>query len=366
MIIKNVTIINPERTINNADIFVENNTIMDIKEKEGQGDFYLVPGFIDTHIHGIYNMDVMDGTAELSKISKKLAKLGTTSFMPTAMTNDWEILKNSLSKMAKNKKWYSRNLGFHLEGPFISTEKKGAHKTEFLKQANKTNLNQLIKASESNLKKLSFDPKMVSLKMLKEIQDKEIIASIGHSAVDLKTAQKYFANGCYSICHLWNAMSGIDSRNPGLLQAALMDQNSYVEMIFDLVHISEQTIKFTTQIKDINKIIAVSDAIKPAYYKDGDSVSGGLEITKKAKLITLKNTKTIAGSGIVIHDAFINLVKIGYSLNDAIKICSTNSAKYLKLDNLGQIEKGFLADFVILDKNNLKIKEVYIDGKKVK
>ncbi|TDV22703.1 N-acetylglucosamine 6-phosphate deacetylase [Mycoplasmopsis mustelae] len=365
-IIKNVKIINPNKIIECANILIQNNKIKDIIITNNKPEFIVVPGFIDTHIHGFYNYDIMQGQKAVEIISRKLALKGTTAFMPTLMTNKWEVILDALKNVSKNKKWVSRNLGLHLEGPFIGPSKKGAHKPEYLKKASLKDINTLYQASQQKLIKVSFDPLMVGLKEFLHMKKLGIIGSIGHSNVDMHLANKYFENGCFSVCHAWNAMSGIDSRNPGLLQASLMNQNVYLEIIFDLLHISKESLTFTFINKGYDKIIAISDAIKPAYYKNGENISGDIAVVKKGLKITLKDSKTIAGSGICIHDAFKNLIKIGVHPCDVVKMTSYNSAKYLNLDNqLGKIQKNYLADLVLMD-TKYRIKHVYINGQKIK
>lgn len=365
MLIKNVKIVNHDKTINNADILIEKGRIKEIIEKKGTAKYLAVPGFIDTHIHGFFNEDVMNGSQSCEIISRELAKNGVTSFMPTAMTNDWEIILKSLSEIAKTEKWVSKSLGIHIEGPFIGESKKGAHRKEWLKVATNELIDQMYYASETQLKKISFDPLNVPLEVMKHMIELGIIPSIGHSSADFQKSQLYFSNGCNSVCHLWNAMSGVDSRNPGMVQASLYNEKPYVELICDLKHIAAETLLFTIKNKGADKIICVSDAIKPAYYKDGDNISGGIPVTKNGLLITLKGTNTIAGSGISIHDAFRNLVSLGVPLQDVVKMTSYNSAIYLKRNDIGRIEEKKIADIVIMDKNTYDIQEVYISGKKV-
>ncbi|MGZ9800584.1 N-acetylglucosamine-6-phosphate deacetylase [Mycoplasma sp. AC1221] len=365
MKIENVKIINYNNIIDCADIYIKDHKIQKIIPNQNQAKYIAVPGFIDTHIHGFYNYDVMEGSDAVSAISKKLAQHGTTAFMPTLMTNQWQNILDVLDDVSKNAKYVARNLGLHLEGPFIANAKKGAHKFEYLKKPTVSDIEQLINASQNTLRKISFDPDVVDIEVFKQMQKHNIIGSIGHSATDFETTSKFFDNGCKSVCHLWNAMSGIDSRNPGLLQAALMNENTYVEMIFDLFHICKQSIWFTIKNKGFDKIIAVSDAIKPAYYKDGENISGDIPVIKDGLKITLKDSNTIAGSGISIHDAFKNLLSINVKSCDAVKMTSYNAAKYLGLNKkLGKIRTGYLADIVLMD-YNWNIKSVYIDGKKV-
>ncbi|WP_036458657.1 N-acetylglucosamine-6-phosphate deacetylase [Mycoplasma leonicaptivi] len=367
-IINDVKIINHNQTINCADIYIQDEKIVKIVPNNNTATQIAVPGFIDTHIHGFMGYDVMEGEQATKMISKHLAQHGTTSFMPSAMTNEWNVILESLKNISKNQEWYSKNLGLHIEGPFIGTKKNGAHKPEFLKKCSIDSIDVLYNASNKQLKKISLDPDQIDKDTFLYTQDKlNIIGSIGHSNTSYQTAQEFFDLGCYSVCHLWNAMSGIDSRKPGLLQASLLNKNVYTEMIFDLLHISKESLDLTFRLKGFDHIIAVSDAIKPAYAPDGDSISGGIPITKKGLKITLKGTDTIAGSGITIHDAFKNLIKIGVSFENAVKLTSYNSAKYLKLENeIGVISQNYFADIVLLNPKTLELENVYINGEQIK
>ncbi|WP_036452588.1 N-acetylglucosamine-6-phosphate deacetylase [Mycoplasma buteonis] len=366
MKINNVKIVNFDSTIENANITFEDGIITEIEEIKGTPEAILVPGFIDTHIHGFYNHDVMDGISDLEIVSQKLAENGTTSFMPTAMTRSWSEILNSLNQMSKAKKFTARNLGLHIEGPFIGEAKKGAHKTEYLLKGTEKRIERMYLESRNKLKKISFDPTVVSLDVMKYMLKLDIIPSIGHSAATFELSKEFFDNGCTSVCHLWNAMSGVDSRNPGMLQAALMNENAYVELICDLFHVSKESILFTIHNKGVDKIMCISDAIKPAYYEDGDNISGNIPVTKEGLAIYLKGTKTIAGSGIALIDAFRNLIKIGISLEDAVAMTSYNAAKYLKKDKLGYISKDKFADFVLLEPKEFKILNVYINGNEIR
>lgn len=366
MIIKDVEIYNANSHIPCADIHIKDGKITKIISKNNKSKKFAVPGFIDTHIHGLFNHDVMEGKNAVEIISKHLSYNGVTSFMPTAMTNSWEQICNSLQEISLAESCGSKILGIHIEGPFIGEAKKGAHKKEYLLKGTKPRIKMLMKAANNKLKKISFDPKMVNVNLLNFLKENDIIASIGHSDADYNLAKSFFDNGCYSVCHLWNAMSGIDSRKPGILEATLNSEGVYAEMILDLFHICAESIKFTIKNIGIDNVIAVSDAIKPAYFFDGDNISGDIPVEKKGLKIVLKGTNTIAGSGITLIDAFKNIVSLGYSMNDAVKVTSYNTAKYLKRVDLGRIEVGATADIVILNKSTLDVNTTFIDGKEVK
>lgn len=362
MTIKNVQIVNYDNIIECADIEFKNGVITKITKNYNDFKYKIIPGFIDTHVHGFMNYDCMEGTHATEMMSKNLAKNGVTTFLPTAMTQDWKIILKALNNIAKAKSIGARIAGIHIEGPFIGEAQKGAHKTEFLRQATPDLINQLSNASNNKLRKISYDPLMTGLDSVKQMLDNNIIPSIGHTACDYNLANQHLANGALCICHLWNAMSGVHHRNPGLAQASLMDKDVMAELIIDLFHVSPQTIKFSIANKGIDKIMAISDAIKPAYYQDGDSVSGGIPISKKGKQIFLKGTNTIAGSAITIYDAFQNLLELGYDIKHAVRMTSYNAARNTNLEQVGYLDAGYYADFVMLDQNNQLVK-VFVNGK---
>ena len=157
-------------------------------------------------------------------------------------------------------------------------------------------------------------------------------------------------------------MSGNDSRSPGVLSAAL-EKSEFAEIICDLNHVSPQSINIAN--KCIPKLYAVSDCIAAGGLKDGDYVFANSKISKKNDKITLINSSTLAGSGINMHKTFLNLLNIDYSPQEAVAMTSYNASNYLKLNDLGLLKEGYKSNFLVLDKN-YNIKEIYLNGKKIK
>lgn len=365
MLIKNVKIVNHNQIIECADIEFSKK-ITKITPTKNKAQYLLVPGFIDTHIHGFMNKDVMDSSAAVEDISLNLARNGITSFMPTAMTASWENIQIALKNIALAKCQGAKNIGIHIEGPFIGEAKKGAHKLEWLRRATREDILEMLNSSNHQLKKISYDPLMVEEKLVPFMVQIDIMPSIGHSAASYDQAMKYYDLGSTNTCHLWNAMSGIDSRKPGILEASLERHDVYSELIVDFHHICQESIVFTLNHKDINHLMCVSDAIRPAYGPDGKSISGGINIEKHGLTIYLEGTTTIAGSGICLHDSFKNLASLDLDYRDIVKLTSYNAAKAHNLKDRAQIKANKLADLVLMDLKTLDIKEVYIDGQKVK
>tara|TARA_B100001175_G_C19408642_1_gene589939 strand:+ start:22 stop:537 length:516 start_codon:yes stop_codon:yes gene_type:complete len=161
--------------------------------------------------------------------------------------------------------------------------------------------------------------------------------------------------------HLYNAMSGNNTRSPGVLSAAMLD-GKYAEIICDLKHVSKQGIRIAS--KCISNLYAVTDSIGAAGLKDGDYQFANTQITKKEGKITLTNSSTLAGSIIDMYDTFLNLLNIKYSINEAVAMTSFNASKYLELENIGKIKEGYIANFLVLDKN-YKLLDVYLNGKNI-
>lgn len=361
MLLKNIKIINHDEIIKNSDIEIENGKIKRILTKDGEASLIAVPGFIDTHIHGFVGYDSMDGKKAIETISKELGKRGTTAFFPTLMTSSMENILRKIREATEAKSIGSEIVGLHLEGPFISLEKKGAHDEKYITKASDDNLEKLISNANGLLKKITVAPESISKEQIKILLDGGVMPSLGHSNIDALTASQYIEEGSLSATHLWNAMSGVQNRKPGLVEASLNSDKLFAELICDLVHVDEDAIKLAIKSKTPNRIIAVTDAIRPAGLKDGDFESGGLDITKKGKLITLKGTSTIAGSGATMMDNFETLVMLGYDIKDVVAMTSTNAAKLFDLTDMGNIKEGKKANINLLDKKG-KLKEVYIKG----
>ena len=160
-------------------------------------------------------------------------------------------------------------------------------------------------------------------------------------------------------------MSTITNRRSGIVQELLLNNRAVAELICDFAHVVPETLKFTIDLKKPQNIIAVSDSIKPAKANLKESVSGGYKIIKDGIYLKLKKTGTIAGGNSVMLDNFKNIIQLGYSINQAVMMCSYNPAKHFNLKKLGQIKIGNEADLLILDPN-LKLENVYIAGKKIK
>ena len=365
MKIENVRIVNHDKTIENATITIENSKITNIEETKGKAKLIAVPGFIDTHMHGFVGYDFMDGGKETQEITKALGQHGTTTVFATAMTGKWEKVIESLKTLSTVKTEGTKIGGIHLEGPFIALKKKGAHDANYLLEPTIKNIQEIIDASNGMLRKITIAPEILTKEVAEILLKNNVAISLGHGAANAVETRQAIALGARSVTHLWNAMTSVENRNPGMVEVFLQEDLIYTELITDLVHVDEEAISLTVKTKTPNKIVIVSDAIRPAGMKDGKFKSGGLDIVKKGSTITLDGTDTIAGSASTIHSNFKNMIELGYNMNDVVRMSSYNAAHSLGLEGLGEIKVGAIGDIVVMDEE-LNIKTVYINGKETK
>lgn len=355
------------------DIVVENNVIKEVNSEIGSckynlptidlssGDF-VVPGFIDIHIHGSQGADVMDGDVDaLDVISKSIYKHGVTSYLATTMTATNEDILKSMQAVAK----YTSNthhqcakiIGIHLEGPFISPGKIGAQNPNYLQGADVDKLANWHSASNGLIKKITIAPEIANAdKVIQYCNTQNIISSIGHTSCTMAQALNAIKNGCSHATHLFNAMTPIEHRNPGAANALLMSKKVLAELIVDGIHLHPDTVKFTHEIKGSGNIALVTDAMSAQGAGEGVFDLGGQKVIVKNGEARLENG-VLAGSVLTMNKALDNMIKFsGCSLHDAVKMTSTNQAKSLGFKK-GLIKVGYDAEFVVLDKD-YQIKQV--------
>ncbi|MGL5640474.1 MAG: N-acetylglucosamine-6-phosphate deacetylase [Mycoplasmoidaceae bacterium] len=338
-----------------GDIHIEDGKIKKIIEKskkENKNKNYCLPGFIDQHTHGGYGVSFdhlsKENFYELDTLGKKLSNEGVCGIFLTTVTQD---LKNILTLGNVLKKKNEIILGWHIEGPFISINKKGAHNEKFIKSIDSKILKEIN--NTNNLKKIiTIAPEIKeNMSVIKNNKIKNIYFSIGHSNASYEVCEKAVDNGCSQFTHLYNAMSGFDHRNPGIVNFALDSEKTFVELIADGVHVNDSVLKETYKISKPERIIVVSDSLSPKGLKNGKYHLGSLEIDKKNNQCFLANSNTLAGSTMKYIDIVKHFHKVtNCSFNEIVKISSYNTCKQFNIKNYGRIKKGVKAKLIILDK----------------
>ncbi|MED7819112.1 MULTISPECIES: N-acetylglucosamine-6-phosphate deacetylase [unclassified Francisella] len=357
----------------NKDIVVKNNVIHAVVKQVKVTEFnlpvinltsddFVLPGFIDIHIHGSKGADVMDGDVDaLELISKSIYKQGVTSYLATTMTAPNEqILKSMDAIKSFNNRSYNDSakiVGVHLEGPFISPGKIGAQNPNYLQEADVNKLANWHTACDNLIKKITIAPEIKNAnKVIEFCNSKNIVSSIGHTNCTMAQALDAIENGCTHATHLFNAMSPIEHRNPGAATALLMSKKVLAELIVDGIHLHPDMVKFTYEIKGSNNIALITDAMSAQNAGEGIFELGGQKVIVKNGQARLENG-VLAGSVLTMNKALENVIKFtSCTLHDAVKMSSTNQAKSLGLKK-GHIKVGFDAEFVVLDKN-YQVKQV--------
>ena len=313
---------------------------------------YVSPGLIDVHIHGCMGFDVMDSDYNAIKVmSERIAKNGVTSFLPTTMTMDQKRICKSLD----NIRTYMRQdlegaqvLGAHLEGPFVNSRYKGAQNGDFIIVPcwefiqNYIDVIRLVTyAPECDIDFVFTDAVLATKANIK--------LSIGHSAAKYTEACKAITRGCSHITHLFNAMSPLNHRDPGVVGAALMN-DVFVELIADKVHVNPELFQFVLDNKGENKIVLITDSMRAGCMNDGDYDLGGQAVRVKDGAARLHDD-TLAGSVLSLNDAVRNFYEnSNASISSAIKMASLNPAKSIGMDNQkGSLEIGKEADIALFD-----------------
>ncbi len=334
------------------------NKITKINSETENNEDLIIPGFIDPHCHGAIGADTMQGYEAINKMSLFHLEHGTTSILPSTWTSTISHTKNALKNIKSNNR-AGNIFGIHLEGPFINPKKLGAQPALSIEPSIEF-LDEILDIAD--VRTITIAPELNGMEsFIKYLDSKKIGIQFGHSLASSECCTKYMDKYNISFTHLYNAMSGNDHRNPGVLSAALA-YGTYAEIICDKLHVSSEAIKIAK--KSINKLYAVTDSVSVNGLQDGEYKLFNNDIVKKGNTIKLKNNNTLAGSVVTMYDIFINLIELGYDLNEAVEMTSSNAAEFLNLDNVGHIKENYLSNFIVLDKK-YKIKDIYLKGEKV-
>lgn len=366
LLLKNAKIVLKDRVIE-GDILTADGIIRDIidrkspvkaetLEAENSIDLdgkYVVPGFIDVHIHGSNGADAMDGTAEaLKTISSYIATKGTTKFLATTLTSSKEELINVLKIAAdlQNKELDGATIfGVHMEGPYFDIEYKGAQNEKYMKPATEKEIKDYLDVKPGLVKMMSLSPHTEqSIETVKFLKENGVIVSVGHSAAKFNDVMKAVDAGLSHSTHTFNGMRGINHREPGVAGAVLISDKINAEVIFDKVHIHPEIVRLMIKAKGTDKVVCITDAMAATGLPNGDYKLGELDVYVKDGEARLKSNDSLAGSVLTLDKAFRHVIELGYPIYEAVKLTSTNAAVEFGL-NAGAIEVGKEADFAILD-----------------
>lgn len=371
------------KTIKDINIVLEDNiifgditfsdTIKNIHYKSGEvkGASYIVPGFIDVHIHGSASHDAMDASFEAIKgMAQSLLKEGTTAFLPTTMTQSSKnielAVKNIYEYTKTNPKDEARILGIHLEGPYMNKAAAGAQPLKYIKAPNLDEFKRWQKASGNLIKKVSYAPENAgAIAFTRYLKEEGIIPSIAHTKATYEIVKEAMDAGASSLTHTYNAMTSLHHRNVGVVGAGLLHPELSCELIYDRIHVLKEAAEILIKAKGSRGVILITDSMRNKGMPEGISELGGQVVYIKNNEARLEDG-TLAGSILKMINGYQHLIEdFSLSLVEASHMASLNPAFELGVDHLyGSIKENKKADLLILD-SKYQLKETIIDGKTV-
>ncbi len=334
------------------------------------GDNKIVPGFIDTHIHGGYGFDTNDGDQDgLRMLQKRLPEEGVTGFLPTTVTQSEEVLTKALLNVAaveKEPQSGTRILGIHFEGPYLNVAFKGAQPEEHIVTPDLEQFKRYQEAANGLIKVITIAPEQdPDHTLTRYLAETGVVASIGHSAATYQQALEAVANGAKSFTHVYNGMSRFNHRELNLVGAAFRFEDVFGEIIVDGNHSSFDAVNVFMRNKGKERVVLITDALicKGAEIGSEWTLGGHPIVLGEDGAAYLKGTTSLSGSTLKTNVGVKNIIeKVGLSWDWAIAAASTNPARLLNMDDRkGYLRVGYDADIVVLD-NNYDVVATYVMG----
>jgi N-acetylglucosamine-6-phosphate deacetylase len=322
----------------------------------------ILPGFIDTHVHGGGGRDTMEGGDAIDCIARLHVRHGTTSLLATTMTAplpDVEFAMKALGGACRSRRsGAARVLGVHLEGPYINPRKLGAQ-PDFVRPASISEVLALHALAPIVL--ITLAPELPgNLDIIPALRAAGFRVQIGHTLGTYEDGVAALERGAGGFTHLFNAMSGMHHRAPGMVGAALAHAQ-HAEIIPDLVHVHPGALR--AALRAIPGLFCVTDSTAATGMPDGEYRLGSHRVTKCMGGVRLADG-TLAGSTLTMDQALRNLIGLGLSLREASLRVSTHAADYLGVQDRGRIDEGFHADLVVLDRD-LVLQRVLVEGEDI-
>ena len=361
-------LIAPEEIIEKPIVVIEDGVIASIASREQNEipaeqriDFAgctLVPAYFDVHIHGSAGHDVMDGTAEaFAAVGGFLARHGVGAYLPTTVTMPIDATLKSLEGMARfvgSEDYGARPLGIHIEGPFLSPHKKGAHPARLLQMPSVELFDRMWEASAEKIRLMTIAPELPNaLEVIARAASLGVRVSLGHSDADACAAKAGVRAGAVSATHTYNAMRNFDHKASGLVGEVLTNEDLFAELICDGFHVDPAAVKIYWKCKGPERAILITDAMIAAGMPDGNYKLGELDVrVKDGKCILDENT--LAGSTLTLDCGVENFAEFtGASIDEVSRLASRNPARMTGFESeVGSLAVGRAADITVLSAKN--------------
>ncbi|MEM1596351.1 MAG: N-acetylglucosamine-6-phosphate deacetylase [Desulfurococcaceae archaeon] len=379
LVLRHCKIITPNMVIKDGYVVIEDGIIKGVGKEPFKGPTsesidlegqLLLPGFIDTHTHGISGLDITmnPDPSALLEMSSHYARHGVTGFLATTVSAPHDVLLKACKAFKEAKdSWRpshgARLLGLHLEGPYISPEMPGAMNPLFIRKPSIRELEEYIEASGRNIRQITIAPEIEGIdELITYARLNNIVVSAGHTNASYEIGLDKIAMGISKATHIFNAMRGIHHREPGVALSLLQARRVFVELIADFIHLHPGVVKMIIDYASPDRVVLVTDSIAATDMPDGVYELGGLKIRVERGVCKLVGIDKLAGSTLTMDKAIRNIAELGYSLVDVVKMASLTPAKSIELDmKIGDIRPGYRADLVVLDKE-FNVLKTLVDG----
>ena len=377
-VIVNAHVISPGVDIPCAAVEIANGKIAKVSTaaRPAKGDWvfdakgaYVVPGFIDVHLHGAGGYDVCDATPEaIEKIAEAKLAEGCTSFLPTTLTVAHSNLIAAAKAVAayRKKQTFSKVIGIHLEGPFINVKCCGAQNPKFVRKPDMKEVMAIDRISP--VKQVSFAPEQPGgAAFAAACLRRGIVPSCGHTGATMEEFMPAYRKGLRHMTHFCNQMTKLHHREIGMVGAGFLLEDLNTEVICDRIHLCDDMLKLIFTRRNLAHVQMITDSLRCSHCNDGYAFEmGGLKVQLKGGEARLVEGGNLAGSTLWMNQGLKNLRDVtGLPLKDLIRVTSWNQAIEQGLGNrLGKVEKGFVADLAVLDQRSFKVKAVFLDGER--
>ena len=336
---------------------------------DAQGN-YILPGFIDIHLHGAMGKDFIEGTQEsINAAAANVIKDGCTSFMASLTVLSHEDMLDTLKGFSKvtQPENGAHFLGVHEEGPYLSEKYHALMDLRYLRDPSIEEMKEMIAHSGSRIKIMTVAPERAGMEeFISYLKDTGITVMIGHSDAKPEDVRMAVKNGASGFTHLYNAMSQHLHREPGVVTGAMIETDTYAELICDGFHVNKNVVIATYQMFTPKRLVLITDAMLGKGMPDGDYTFSGLSCYKEGKHVRVKETGRIAGSAFGMNDAVRFVKEVCHSsMNDIVQMACVNPSVLAQVSHTkGTLSSGKDADIIIIDEA-VNIRNVFVAGSTV-
>lgn len=326
----------------------------------------LCPAYIDTHVHGVAGVDVMDDAPNaLDRLAMHKAREGVGGFLPTTVTAPLNAILSALERIARRCQaggTGAQVLGSYLEGPYFTPQNKGAHPPELFRELDLGELDSLIAASRSTLRVVALAPeKPGALQAIRHLKQRGVNVMLGHSAATYAQTRAAFDAGADGLVHCYNGMTGLHHREPGMVGAGLTDPRAWLELIADGHHVHPVAMQLCSHCAQ-KRLVLITDAMQAAGMPDGRYSLCGEDVEMHNGIVRTASGG-LAGSTLSLDAAVRNMVELAdVRVEDAIHMASLHPARLLGIDDhLGSLMPGKRANIIALSAG-LHVQQIWIQG----